>query len=141
MELCIPDVVARGSTHHDEGNWRAWIIHIVLEESSRKRYVRSRFSAVQMSVRKTFPRLQTGSLVVVVHFPQSFPVQPHYTFTVYRVAQIRDRANMREPAAICSILFRDNALEYLHITRIATAKRVLTIFFSGNYFSWQIFYN
>lgn len=53
MELCIPDVVARGSTHRG-GNGRAWIIHSVLEEFSRKRYVRPRFSVVRMSASKTF---------------------------------------------------------------------------------------
>jgi len=48
-----------GITHSRRRRPRpTWIIHGVLEEFSRKRYARPRFSLVRTSARKTFPRLR-----------------------------------------------------------------------------------
>lgn len=126
MELCIPDVVARGSTHHGKGNGRAWIIHRMLEEFRHKRYVRPHFSAVRMSVRKTFSRLHVARYVVD-HFPQGFPgFQPLYIFTIYRVVQIRDRENIREPAV--------TFLSWRHAWTFALKLTVRTVFRNLHYF-------
>jgi len=109
-----------GSTHCDEGNEKAWIIYSVLEEFSRKRYVRSRFSTVQCPSVKLF---RDYMWFVSRPFPTRFHSSvPLHIYCVSNNTNMRDCANVREPATACSILFHNDVLEHLHVVKIEWYK-------------------